>query len=65
MSGATLDVTETLTCVVHVRRDSFIAFVNGLFKAIEVSRQRGKIGARKLEESMRSVRELWRAWPRT
>ena len=39
MSGATLDATEeTLTRVVHVRRDSLVAFVNGLFKAIEFSR---------------------------
>ena len=37
MSGATLDAMERLTCVVHVRGDSLVAFVNGLFKAIEVS----------------------------
>jgi hypothetical protein len=49
MSAATLDATETPTCVVHVRRDALVVFVNGLFKAIEFSRQCGKIGARKLE----------------
>ena len=38
MLGATLNATETLTCVVHVRRDALVVFVNGLFKAIEVSR---------------------------
>ena len=38
MSGATLDATETLTCVVHVRGDTLVVFVDGLFKAIEISR---------------------------
>lgn len=37
MSGAIPDATERLTCVVQVRRDSLVVFVNGLFKAIEVS----------------------------
>lgn len=38
MLGATFHATGTLTCVVHVRRNALVVVVDGLFKAIEVSR---------------------------